>query len=64
MNEFLVAWPPERVAPGGQYLHGVIDCLYQDESGNWHLLDYKTNQGSAAKALGCWAGSPVELVIY
>ncbi len=23
-------------------LHGVIDLLYQDQSGNWHLIDWKT----------------------
>lgn len=23
-------------------LHGVIDLLYQDQGGNWHLLDWKT----------------------
>ncbi|MCA8987144.1 MAG: UvrD-helicase domain-containing protein [Planctomycetaceae bacterium] len=23
-------------------LSGVVDCLYQDSDGNWHLIDYKT----------------------
>jgi ATP-dependent exoDNAse (exonuclease V) beta subunit len=23
-------------------LHGIIDLLYQDQSGDWHLLDWKT----------------------
>jgi len=40
--EFLLPWPPKG-ASDGRYLHGFIDCLYQDESGQWRLLDYKTN---------------------
>jgi ATP-dependent exoDNAse (exonuclease V) beta subunit len=23
-------------------LHGIIDLFYQDQSGDWHLLDWKT----------------------
>ncbi len=42
--EFLLAWPPGSEEPGGRYLQGFIDCLYQDEEGRWHLLDYKTNR--------------------
>jgi ATP-dependent helicase/nuclease subunit A len=41
-TEFLLAWPPER------YIQGFIDCLCQDPQGQWHLLDYKTNDVSAA----------------
>jgi S-adenosylmethionine hydrolase len=32
--------------------------------GSSGYLEVATNQGSAAKTLGCGAGSPVELVIY
>jgi ATP-dependent helicase/nuclease subunit A len=39
--DFLLAWPPG--APSGVNLWGVIDALYQDAEGRWHLLDYKTN---------------------
>jgi hypothetical protein len=28
-------------SPGG-ILHGVIDLLYKDQHGNWHLVDWKT----------------------
>ncbi len=31
----------------GRYLQGVIDCLYQDHDGRWHVIDYKTNRVSA-----------------
>jgi ATP-dependent helicase/nuclease subunit A len=42
--EFLLPWPE-----GGaqRYLHGYIDCLYQDTQGEWHLIDYKSNQVTA-----------------
>jgi len=44
--EFLLPWPE---AGAGCHLHGYIDCLYQDAAGNWTVLDYKTNQGTAAE---------------
>ncbi|HYW81504.1 MAG TPA: 3'-5' exonuclease, partial [Thermoguttaceae bacterium] len=46
--EFLLAWPPGSEEPEGRYLQGFIDCLYQDEDGRWHVLDYKTNRVSEA----------------
>lgn len=45
--EFLLPWPLDRPSKKGRYLHGFIDCLYQDPSGDWHLLDYKSNQVTA-----------------
>lgn len=44
--EFLLPWPPGESA-AGQYLHGFIDCVYQDARGRWRLLDYKTNRVAA-----------------
>jgi ATP-dependent exoDNAse (exonuclease V) beta subunit len=42
--EFLLPWP----ASGSErYLRGYIDCLYQDARGEWHLIDYKSNQITA-----------------
>ena len=43
--EFLLPWPEIGEEC---YLHGYIDCLYRDSTGDWHLLDYKTNQGTVA----------------
>lgn len=40
--DFLLAWPPGSPG-GGINLWGVIDALFQDAAGRWHLLDYKTN---------------------
>jgi ATP-dependent helicase/nuclease subunit A len=42
--EFILPWPD---ADSGRYLHGFIDCLYQDAAGDWHLIDYKSNQVTA-----------------
>jgi ATP-dependent helicase/nuclease subunit A len=47
--DFLLAWPPDAPNPNGQYIQGVIDCLYQDTAGNWHILDFKTNDVSAKR---------------
>ena len=46
--EFLLPWPPNRPSSEGRYLQGYIDCLYQDADGDWHLLDYKSNQVTEA----------------
>jgi ATP-dependent exoDNAse (exonuclease V) beta subunit len=45
--DFLLAWPPDAPNSNGQYIQGVIDCLYQDTAGKWHILDFKTNDVSA-----------------
>ena len=46
--EFLLPWPLDQQPYEGRYLQGYIDCLYQDTAGDWHLLDYKTNQVTEA----------------
>jgi ATP-dependent helicase/nuclease subunit A len=46
--EFLLAWPPGETNGHGYFLRGVIDLIYQDADGRWHLVDYKTNHVSAA----------------
>jgi len=30
-------------------IHGVVDVFFQDEAGDWHILDYKTGFGSDEK---------------
>jgi ATP-dependent helicase/nuclease subunit A len=44
--EFVLPWPAGPSEAEGRYLHGRLDCLYQDESGLWRLLDYKSNRVS------------------
>ena len=45
--EFLLPWPLDQQPYEGRYLQGYIDCLYQNTAGDWHLLDYKSNQVAA-----------------
>ena len=47
--DFLLAWPPGERNTTGRYIQGVIDCLYQDAAGRWHIADFKTNDVTAAK---------------
>jgi ATP-dependent exoDNAse (exonuclease V) beta subunit len=47
--DFLLAWPPGQPNTTGQYIQGVIDCLYQDPVGNWHIIDFKTNDITPAQ---------------
>jgi hypothetical protein len=46
--EFVLPWPPGDASHDdkfqGRYLHGRLDCLYQDDGGRWWLLDYKSNR--------------------
>jgi ATP-dependent exoDNAse (exonuclease V) beta subunit len=47
--EFLLPWPPHQAETHGRYLHGYLDCLYQDAAGRWRLIDYKTNRAAAGE---------------
>ncbi len=42
--EFLLGWPIDSGDGCSRYLQGYLDCLYQDASGRWHVVDYKTNR--------------------
>lgn len=44
--DFTLPWPSGGSAKGSPYFRGVIDCLYEDDSGHWVILDYKTNDVS------------------
>ena len=43
-------------------VEGVIDVLFQDAAGNWHVLDYKTAVGDAVKSKE--AGYELQIGIY
>jgi ATP-dependent helicase/nuclease subunit A len=47
-----------------RYIQGFIDCLYQDAAGQWHLLDYKTNQVSPEKAAAAAAQYEMQMGVY
>jgi ATP-dependent helicase/nuclease subunit A len=59
--EFLLPWPN-----GGsqRYLHGYIDCLYQDAQGDWHLIDYKSNQVTADGVCGLARTYEMQMFVY
>ncbi|TWU25987.1 UvrD-helicase domain-containing protein [Bythopirellula polymerisocia] len=48
----------------GRYLEGIIDCLYQDNGGEWHLLDYKTNNVSAADVPAAARSYAIQMFVY
>jgi len=62
--EFLLAWPPESAVQGGIYLSGVIDRLYQDPVGNWHILDFKTNRVTPDTLAEIAAGYEMQMLVY
>lgn len=45
--EFLLRLPPSVAAEDAVDVHGFIDCLFQDASGQWRLVDFKTNRTTA-----------------
>ncbi len=76
--EFLLAWPlaetsrgtsltasqPKLFPDANLRLTGVIDCLYCDVGGQWHLLDYKTNQVSATNLADVADGYRLQMSVY
>jgi len=57
--EFLLAWKLPHV-----YLQGYIDCLYEDQDGKWHLLDYKTNNVKADTVPAAAAAYEMQMLVY
>ena len=47
-----------------KYLQGFIDCLYEDAAGRWWLVDYKTNQVTAATVASTAAGYEMQMLVY
>jgi len=62
--EFVMRWPPQESLQEGRYLHGYIDCLYQDAAGGWHVVDYKSNQVSAAGVVAAAQQYAVQMFAY
>jgi hypothetical protein len=42
---------PLSICAGTRMLHGVLDLLYLDEHGGWHLLDWKTERVARGQTL-------------
>jgi ATP-dependent helicase/nuclease subunit A len=62
--EFMLAWPPGETNGHGRYLRGVIDLLYEDVEGHWHVVDYKTNQVVAANVSAVSRQYELQLAMY
>lgn len=62
--EFLLAWPPGQPKVGGPRIRGFIDCLYRDQAGDWHVVDYKTNRTSADSVLQVAAQYEMQMLLY
>ncbi len=62
--DFLLPMPEAANAHTGQYLRGVIDLLYQDSAGNWHVLDYKTNNVFAEHVQRIAADYELQMFVY
>jgi ATP-dependent helicase/nuclease subunit A len=62
--EFLLAWPPGSPRTNGIYLQGFLDSLYQDAQGDWHILDYKTNQADASNLAAVASQYEMQLYVY
>ena len=62
--EFLL--PGHLISPAlqGRYLEGTIDCLYQDATGGWHLVDYKSNRATAAEVPSAAAPYAPQMFVY
>jgi ATP-dependent exoDNAse (exonuclease V) beta subunit len=62
--EFNLAWPLDETAPGGRYLQGYIDCLYEDEQGTLGIVDYKTNQTTPEGVSQVAHGYELQMLVY
>lgn len=62
--EFLLGWPPDDTGSPKAVLRGVIDRLYQDQSGRWHLLDFKTNRLAGTNIAAQAASYEMQLLLY
>jgi ATP-dependent helicase/nuclease subunit A len=62
--EFLLAWPAAGASLEKVALRGYLDRLYQDADGDWHVLDFKTNQVGAAGVASLAAAYEMQMYVY
>lgn len=57
---------PLSIGAGERALHGILDLLYQDAQGQWHLLDWKTERLTLGQTLADAAGGEMvrQLAVY
>ncbi|HEV3136822.1 MAG TPA: PD-(D/E)XK nuclease family protein, partial [Pirellulales bacterium] len=61
--EFLLSWPPGATTRD-IVLDGVIDRLYRDSAGNWHVLDFKTNRLGRIPLAEQAAAYEMQMLVY
>ncbi len=61
---FQLRWPLDAPPEESLTIEGVIDCLYEDASGAWRLVDFKTNHVSAAGAPALARRYEAQLYLY
>jgi len=62
--EFLLPWPMDSKTDASRYLHGYIDCLYQNAAGAWHVLDYKSNRVDKAGVAAAAESYAMQMFVY
>lgn len=64
--EFLLAWPRGAFDVNGSspIFHGFLDMLFQDAAGDWHIVDYKTNNIAADDVPATAQGYEMQLMLY
>ncbi|MCO6044896.1 UvrD-helicase domain-containing protein [Aeoliella sp. ICT_H6.2] len=62
--EFTLTWPLGSTNADDRYLQGYLDCLYQAADGAWRVLDYKTNQVSAAGVEELATKYELQMLVY
>jgi ATP-dependent helicase/nuclease subunit A len=62
--EFMLPWTAGAGGFAGRYLHGFIDCLYQDMHGRWRLLDYKSNRAAAGDVPQLVRRYELQMLVY
>ncbi len=62
--EFLLPWSIDGSGARGVALRGYLDQLYQDASGAWHILDFKTNRLGPGGAQAAAAEYEMQMYVY
>lgn len=62
--EFLLPWKIDGGPAGGIVLRGYLDQLFQDGSGGWHILDFKTNRFGPGGASAAASGYEMQMYVY
>ena len=60
----MLEWPPGNPEPGAPYIHGFIDCLYQDGNCQWRIVDFKTNRTDEQSLIADAAYYQMQLFVY